>query len=197
MLSEELRNPPFLTDSDELIVERRRRIGVARPYEAMMHYDGMTWPRVDPTTSKILRPTRFANRYPSRIDLRILTNRQHWHCAYPWCYYLRCELAVRPCRVPSDNNRGRLGCSMFNGSLDAGVIGSTRPKNGESCRLPVYAINVHSRTCEGSLVGCGTIHDGVDDLVHQEIIKKIILAFGPYNRLMRPREASRGLTWVI
>jgi hypothetical protein len=32
---------------------------------------------------------------------------------------------------------------------------------------------------------------------HQEIIKKIILAFGPYNRLMRPREASRGLTWVI
>jgi hypothetical protein len=30
---------------------------------------------------------------------------------------------------------------------------------------------------------------------HQEIIKKIILAFGPYNRLMRPREASRGLTW--
>jgi hypothetical protein len=33
--------------------------------------------------------------------------------------------------------------------------------------------------------------------LHQEIIKKIILAFGPYNRLMRPREASRGLTWVI
>jgi hypothetical protein len=35
------------------------------------------------------------------------------------------------------------------------------------------------------------------DQHHQEIIKKIILAFGPYNRPMRPREASRGLTWVI
>jgi hypothetical protein len=32
---------------------------------------------------------------------------------------------------------------------------------------------------------------------HQEFIKKIILAFGPYNCLMRPREASRALTWVI
>jgi hypothetical protein len=40
-------------------------------------------------------------------------------------------------------------------------------------------------------------HDMYVVTYHQEIIKKIILAFGPYNRLMRPREASRGLTWVI
>jgi hypothetical protein len=48
---------------------------------------------------------------------------------------------------------------------------------------------------------CHSLHStrwGVDLAeLHQEIIKKIILAFGPYNRLMRPREASRGLTWVI